>query len=80
MLRIKLFGCNKVLNPNPVCQAGLEPLCRALFLSAAQLADSLNMLYRKHVPVDGTVPPDEFTDNFVAEVRIRLMIRCCLLA
>lgn len=50
-------------------QAGLEPLCRALCLSAAQLAESLNSLYKKHEPEDGAVLPPALAASFVAEVR-----------
>ncbi len=52
-------------------QAGLEPLCRALFLSAARLADSLNLLYKKYEPDDGAVLPEELAAAHVAEARPR---------
>ncbi len=52
-------------------QAGLEPLCRALFLSAAKLADSLNLLYKKYEPDDGAVLPEELAAAHVAEARAR---------
>lgn len=48
-------------------QAGLEPLCRTLFLSAAKFGESINNLYKKHEPVDAPVYPEELAASHVAE-------------
>lgn len=50
-------------------QAGLEPLCRTLFLSAAKFGESINNLYKKHEPVDAPVYPEELAASHVAEAR-----------
>ena len=46
-------------------RAGLGDASRAFALTASQFAENINAAYRKHEPLDPSVPPAEFAAQFV---------------